>query len=119
MDLIDTFFNLRVLRDTFPLLLEGLGVTVLLGAASIVLGFFGGLGVAFFAPFCAERYFFPWHEIEVSPLTIHQFFSQWGGAVVRSEFKFICVVHNLLKWVSRKLASAVGAAQIAPHALAE
>jgi len=46
MDLVDTFFNLRVLRDTFPLLLEGLGVTVLLGAASIVLGFVGGLAMA-------------------------------------------------------------------------
>ena len=46
MDLISTFFNLRVLRETLPLLLEGLSVTVLLGAASIVLGFVGGLGVA-------------------------------------------------------------------------
>ena len=46
MDLIDTFFNLRVLADTFPLLLQGLGITVLLGAVSIVLGFVGGLLVA-------------------------------------------------------------------------
>lgn len=46
MDLISTFFNLRVLRETLPLLLEGLSVTVLLGAASIVLGFVGGLATA-------------------------------------------------------------------------
>ncbi len=46
MNLIDTFFNLRVLVDTFPLLLQGLGITVLLGAVSIVLGFVGGLLLA-------------------------------------------------------------------------
>jgi polar amino acid transport system permease protein len=46
MDLIETFFNLRVLRDTLPLLLEGLGVTVLLGATAIVCGLASGLAVA-------------------------------------------------------------------------
>ena len=46
MDLISTFFNLRVLADTFPLLLQGLGITVLLGAVSIVLGFVAGLLMA-------------------------------------------------------------------------
>ena len=46
MDLINTFFNLRVLADTFPLLLQGLGITVLLGAVSIVLGFVAGLLMA-------------------------------------------------------------------------
>jgi polar amino acid transport system permease protein len=46
MDLITTFFNLRVLADTFPLLLQGLGITVLLGAVSIVLGFVAGLLMA-------------------------------------------------------------------------
>ena len=35
MDLIDTFFNARVLRETLPLLLEGLWVTRLLGATAI------------------------------------------------------------------------------------
>jgi polar amino acid transport system permease protein len=46
VDLIDTFFNVRVLRETLPLLLEGLGVTVLLGLVSIVLGSVGGLLLA-------------------------------------------------------------------------
>jgi inner membrane protein len=66
----------------------------------------GGLGVAFFAPFSSERYFFPWHGIEVSPLTIHQFFSRWGGNVVRSEFKYIwipCVALWAGAWVVRKI----------------
>jgi polar amino acid transport system permease protein len=46
MDLIDTFFNWPILRDALPLLLRGLGVTVLLGAASIALGFVTGLALA-------------------------------------------------------------------------
>ncbi|MBC7733663.1 MAG: amino acid ABC transporter permease [Bacteriovorax sp.] len=46
MDLVDTFFNVRVLRETLPLLIEGLGVTVLLGLASIALGTASGLVLA-------------------------------------------------------------------------
>ena len=46
MDLIQTFFNLDVLAQTWPLLLSGLRVTLLLGLASIVLGMAGGLATA-------------------------------------------------------------------------
>jgi len=46
MGVIDTFFNLRVLGETLPLVLSGLWVTVLLGAASILLGNAGGLALA-------------------------------------------------------------------------
>jgi len=46
MDLITTFFNWPVFRDALPLLLEGLGITVLLGAVSIVAGFVSGLLMA-------------------------------------------------------------------------
>lgn len=46
MDLITTFFNWQVLRGALPLLLEGLGVTVLLGAVSIVAGMVSGLLLA-------------------------------------------------------------------------
>jgi polar amino acid transport system permease protein len=46
MDLLDTFCNWPILRDALPLLLRGLGVTALLGAASIALGFVTGLAVA-------------------------------------------------------------------------
>jgi polar amino acid transport system permease protein len=45
MDLLDTFWNWPVLRDSLPLLLQGLGVTVMLGAASIAIGFAGGLAL--------------------------------------------------------------------------
>lgn len=46
MNLLDTFFNWPVFRDALPLLLEGLWITILLGALSIVLGFVGGLLLA-------------------------------------------------------------------------
>ncbi len=46
MDIFETFFNLRVFQQALPLLLTGLWVTLLLGAASIVLGMAGGLLLA-------------------------------------------------------------------------
>jgi polar amino acid transport system permease protein len=46
MDLITTFFNWPVFRDALPLLLEGLGITVLLGAVSIAAGIVSGLLMA-------------------------------------------------------------------------
>jgi polar amino acid transport system permease protein len=46
VDLITTFFNWPVLRDAMPLLLEGLGITVLLGVVSIVAGSVSGLLMA-------------------------------------------------------------------------
>ena len=44
--MIETFFNLRVLTETMPLVLSGLWVTLLLGLASIFLGTGGGLALA-------------------------------------------------------------------------
>lgn len=44
----------------------------------------GGLGVALLAPFSAERYFFPFRPIEVSPIGM-QFFSERGLEVLASE----------------------------------
>jgi polar amino acid transport system permease protein len=46
VDLIDTFFNGRVLWAALPQLLEGLWTTVLLGAVSIVIGLAAGLPLA-------------------------------------------------------------------------
>lgn len=43
MDLFETFFNLAVLREALPQLLDGFGVTLLLGATSIAAGLLGGL----------------------------------------------------------------------------
>jgi polar amino acid transport system permease protein len=53
VDLVDTFFNLRVLRETLPLLIEGLGITVMLGLASIALGTTSGLLLALLRVFGA------------------------------------------------------------------
>ena len=49
----------------------------------------GGRGIAFFAPFSDERYFFPWRIIQVSPLRARQFFSDWGLEVIKSELVWI------------------------------
>ncbi|TJZ84533.1 amino acid ABC transporter permease [Paracoccus hibiscisoli] len=46
MDIFDTFLNADVMRRTFPMLLQGLWITLQLGAASIVAGLVLGLGLA-------------------------------------------------------------------------
>jgi inner membrane protein len=61
----------------------------------------GGVGVAFLAPFRADRYFFPWRPIEVSPLGL-AFFSQRGVDVLQSE----------IGWVWVPLGVALGAAAL-------
>ena len=49
----------------------------------------GGLGVAFYAPFDNTRYFFPWRPIQVSPIGVESFFSEWGLCVVKSELIWV------------------------------
>lgn len=49
----------------------------------------GGLGIALFAPFSNARFFFPWRPIEVSPIGIGSFFSEWGIRVILSELKWV------------------------------
>ncbi len=49
----------------------------------------GGLGVALFAPFSNERFFFPWTPIQVSPIGLDSFFSEWGLRVLMSEFRWV------------------------------
>lgn len=50
----------------------------------------GGLGVAFFAPFSNERYFFPWRPIEVSPIGgLTRLFDKEGMVVIKSELLWI------------------------------
>jgi inner membrane protein len=48
----------------------------------------GGLGVAFFAPFHNQRYFFPWTPIRVSPIGAG-FFSARGLETVWSEVLWV------------------------------
>ena len=56
----------------------------------------GGLGVAFFAPFTNERYFFPWRPIEVSPIGLEPFLSERGLQVIVNEIKWIWIPSGLL-----------------------
>lgn len=65
----------------------------------------GGLGVAFFWPFSQERYFFPWHNIKVSPLSPKLFFSRWGLEILQSEFVYVwlpCLFVGFLFFLLRR-----------------
>ncbi|SEM19734.1 amino acid ABC transporter permease [Halomonas daqiaonensis] len=46
MDLVQTFFNWDVFVRTLPMLMQGLGKTLMLGFLSILLGLIGGLALA-------------------------------------------------------------------------
>ena len=48
----------------------------------------GGLGVGFLIPFSADRYFFPWTPIQVSPIGLG-FFSARGLSVFASELLWV------------------------------
>jgi inner membrane protein len=65
----------------------------------------GGLGVAFFWPWSGERYFAPIQVIEVSPLGIGPFFTEWGARVLGSELLWVwapCALATTLLLVVRK-----------------
>lgn len=49
----------------------------------------GGLGVAVLAPFDNTRYFLPWRPIQVSPIGVGNFFSEWGWRVIKSELVWV------------------------------
>lgn len=49
----------------------------------------GGLGVALFAPFSGERYFFPFRPVEVSPIGVGEFFGERGLVVILSELLWV------------------------------
>ena len=65
----------------------------------------GGLGVAFFAPFSARRYFLPWRPVAVSPIGMG-FFSERGLEVLGSEVVWVWLPSVALVaavWCVRKL----------------
>ena len=49
----------------------------------------GGGGIAFLAPFSAERYFLPWQPIAVSPISVRRFLSERGVMVLASELRWV------------------------------
>jgi inner membrane protein len=60
----------------------------------------GGLGVAFFAPFNNERYFFPFRPIRVSPISISRFFTDRGIEVLKSEFIWVWIPSFILMGIA-------------------
>ena len=62
----------------------------------------GGRGVAFLSPWDNTRYFLPWRPIQVSPLGIDNFFSEWGLRVLQSELIWIGIP-CLLIWLVIKV----------------
>lgn len=56
----------------------------------------GGLGVAFFAPFSDTRYFFPWRQILVSPISLYVFLGYHGVRVMWSELGWIWLPATLV-----------------------
>lgn len=66
----------------------------------------GGLGIAFFWPWSAERFFAPVQVIEVSPLGISRFLSQRGIAVLASELLWLwlpCIAFGLALAACRRI----------------
>ncbi|HEX8619913.1 MAG TPA: metal-dependent hydrolase [Thermoanaerobaculia bacterium] len=62
----------------------------------------GGLGVALFAPFHNERYFFPWTPIRVSPIGA-AFFTPRGFATLISEMQWVWLPAAILALAGRHL----------------
>lgn len=56
----------------------------------------GGLGIALLAPFDNARFFFDHAPIEVAPIGIKAFFSQWGVRVMKSEVLWVWIPTLLL-----------------------
>jgi inner membrane protein len=68
----------------------------------------GGIGIAFFAPFDAERYYLPWQPIAVSPLGVRRFLSARGIEVLASEAVWV--------WLPSALFAAVASPLTRPRA---
>jgi inner membrane protein len=49
----------------------------------------GGLGIAFFSPFDASRYFAPWNPIPVSNFGLSSMFDHYGAHVMLTEVKLV------------------------------
>lgn len=71
----------------------------------------GGHGIALLWPFTNGRMFWPWQPIEVAPLGIAAFFSQWGLEVLASEALWLwlpaVVLGGIGLWTTRATRPAV------------
>lgn len=64
----------------------------------------GGRGCALWWPLSNERLFFPWHPIQVSPISVQDFFSPWGLEVLASEVLWIGFPCLVVIWLRRATA---------------
>ncbi len=65
----------------------------------------GGRGIAFFWPITAERYFFPWQPIEVSPIGLSRFLTPRGLDVLISEFWIVWIPAGILMILGKRMSS--------------
>lgn len=61
----------------------------------------GGRGCALWWPFSTDRIFLPWRPVQVSPLSMADFFSPWGLEVLASEIIWIGLPCVALVWMMR------------------
>ena len=59
----------------------------------------GGKGIGFLIPFNNHRFFFPFRGIQVSPLGVSKFFSEWGVQVILSEIKYVFLPFFIILFV--------------------
>lgn len=68
----------------------------------------GGRGCAIWWPFSTERLFFPFRPIQVSPLSVDDFFTPWGLGVLASEVIWIGFPALALVLLSRSIVRKTG-----------
>lgn len=61
----------------------------------------GGRGCALWWPFSAERIFFPFRPIQVSPMSASDFISEWGLTVLASEAVWIGLPAGAIVLIAR------------------
>jgi inner membrane protein len=66
----------------------------------------GGRGVAFLAPFSDRRYHFAFRPIEVSPISVREFFTERGATIMANELVWIwlpcLLVAAVALWLRRR-----------------
>ncbi len=66
----------------------------------------GGKGIGFLIPFNNHRFFFPFRGIQVSPLGVSKFFSEWGVQVILNEIKYVflpCFIILVVRFLYTRL----------------
>jgi inner membrane protein len=89
LGLVVAFFYAPSLRDRIKFAFVLFVVTASHGLLDALTN--GGLGVAFFSPLDARRYFFPWRPLQVSPLSVRGFLTDRGLAILWNEALWIWI----------------------------